>query len=127
VFITCGELVYEASKRAQEALFRLNRFHELRENWDSYGATKPKAMVIVEARSFVQAMDRTGLEPYFVSPGPNGEVMVEYRFEGGVEAEVHFRPDEHRYLLIVQGDDILYDGPFSMAEFQAHGSARRLY
>lgn len=117
---------YELSHKAQEALFRLNRFHELKENWDSYGAAVPKAMVILDARRFVQAMDRIGLEPYFVSPGPNGEVMVEYRTEEGIEAEVHFKEDHSRYLLVSRGDDFLFDGPFAMKAFMQHVAGRAL-
>jgi hypothetical protein len=115
---------YELSNKAQEALFRLNRFHELKENWDSYGAAVPKVMVVLEARRFVQAMDRSGLEPYFVSPGPNGEVMVEYRTEVGVEAEVHFKEDHGRYLLVSREDEFVFDGPFDLKAFMHHVAGR---
>ena len=117
-------LEYELSNKAQEALFRLNRFHELKENWDSYGAVVPKAMVVMEARRFIQAMDRSGLEPYFVSPGPNGEVMVEYRTDEGAEAEVHFKEDHSRYLLVSRGDEFLFDGPFELKAFMQHVAGR---
>lgn len=117
---------YELSPRAHEALFRLQRFHELKEDWDSYGATVPKAMTILASKQFVQAMDRRGLEPYFVSPGPNGELMVEYSAENGLEIEVHFNGDGSRHLLVMDDDTILYDGPFADQLFLKHATGRGL-
>lgn len=114
----------ELGHRSQEAVFRLNRFHELKENWDSYGATVPKAMTILEAKQFVIALDRIGVEPYFVSPGPNGEVMLEYRTEGGLEAEVHFHGDGSDHLLVSQGEDFLFDAAFDMNSFLKHVAGR---
>lgn len=111
---------------ADEALFRLQRFHELKENWDSYGAAVPKVMTVLSAKQFVQTKDRHGIEPYFVSPGPNGEVMVEYRTGHGLEIEVHFNNDGSRHLLVAEGDEILYDGPFSDQVFAKHAAGRRL-
>lgn len=108
----------------EKVMLELDSFHELKENWDSYGAPVPKAMVIVEARRFVQSMDRSGLEPYFVSPGPNGEVMVEYRTDEGVEAEVHFKEDHTRYLLVSHGAAFLFDGPFEVNAFMQHVAGR---
>lgn len=113
---------YELSFRAHEALFRLQRFHELKEDWDSYGALVPKAMTILAAKQFVQAMDRKELAPYFVSPGPSGELMVEYRSEGGMEVEVHFHGDGSRLLLVTEGDAILYEGPYTEQKFLKHAA-----
>ena len=118
VFVSHCE--HTISDKAREALFRLSRFTGLKENWDSYGAAVPKAMTVLEAKRFVQSMDRMGFEPYFVSPGPNGEVMVEYRTDDSREAQVHFNEDGSQELLLVAGSDYPYEGVFDRAKFLSH-------
>jgi len=50
--------------------------------------------------------------------------MVEYRSENGIVAEVHFKEDHSRYLLISHNDAFVYDGPFDLKAFIQHVAGR---
>ena len=108
------------SDQAQEALFRISRFTGLKENWDSYGASTIGQATVEAAKRFVVVMDRKGVAPYFVSPGPNGEVLVEFRMENGKEAEVYFHDDGTRRLLLIDGKEFPFEGDYNAQEFLKH-------
>ena len=74
---------------------------KLEDNWDSYGAAKPIQTVLKEAQHFIKIMRGKGITPYFIAPGPSGDIMVEYKNASGVEAEVHFRVGDERLLVAV--------------------------
>ena len=112
------------SPKALDMLGRLEHFEELPVNWDSYGASVPQASTIQRARALVEHLDQADVPPYFTSPGPNGEVMVEYRLSDNVEAEFHYA-EEGDDLLVMRGDKVLYEGPLDMNEFWQYVRIRR--
>lgn len=91
----------EVSKRGREALFRLDRFRELRPNWDSYNAAVLSKAALEAAERFIIRLDRKGIPPYFVSPGPNGDVLVQYKCDNGHEAEIWFEKDGSSDMLLI--------------------------
>ena len=84
-------------------------FDRLDSNWDSYGAVTPSAEVIEAAISFVRKADTNLLPFYFAAPGPNGEVVVEFR-RGRREASAYFNPDRSTELIMTDGDKIVSEG-----------------
>ena len=122
--LAAGLVGDELSPAALDVLGRLDRFLELRENWDSYGALPPKASTIAQARGMVQHLDQAGVPPYFASPGPGGQVMVEYRLPDDISAELHFAEDGNE-LLVMRGEEVLYEDRMDLDEFWPHVRRRR--
>jgi hypothetical protein len=108
------------SSRGQEALFRLGRFKELKPNWDSYNAEVPATGTVEAARKFVVRMDRKGISPYFVSPGPNGDVLVQYKCDNGHEAEIWFEDDGSTTMLLITPNKTPYEAPLDMEFLLEH-------
>jgi hypothetical protein len=110
----------EVSKRGREALFRLDRFRELQPNWDSYNAAVPADTALKAAEKFIMQLDRKGIPPYFVSPGPNGDVMVQYKCDNGHEAELWFEKDGSSVMLLITPDKPPYEAALDMEFLQSH-------
>lgn len=110
----------EVSKRGREALFRLDRFRELKPNWDSYNAAVPTEAALNAAERFIIRLDRKGIPPYFVSPGPNGDVLVQYKCDNGHEAEIWFEKDGSSEMLLVTPGKSPYEAPLDMEFLLVH-------
>lgn len=108
------------SERGREALFRLDRFRELKPNWDSYNAIVPESATLKAAETFVVRMDRRGIPPYFVSPGPNGDVLIQYKCANGHEAEVWFEGNGASTMLLITPDKTPYEAAVDMDFLLAH-------
>lgn len=108
------------SKRSREALFRLDRFRELKPNWDSYNATVPTEASLNNAERFIIRLDRKDIPPYFVSPGPNGDVLVQYKCDNGHEAEIWFEKDGSSDMLLITPGKPPYEAPLDMEFLLEH-------
>ena len=73
-------------------IHRITSFLKLNENWDSYNAAKPDSLAIRKAIQFVKAFDRFNIYPFFTAPGPNGEILVEFKNQNR-STEAYFNPD----------------------------------
>lgn len=111
---------HKLSSRGQEALFRLDRFKELKPNWDSYEAEVPAEMTVEAARKFILRMDRKAISPYFVSPGPNGDVLVQYKCDNGHEAEIWFEDDGSTTMLLITPNQAPYEALLDMEFLLEH-------
>lgn len=110
------------SPGAKEALMRLERLKSLKPDWDSYGGIAASSETLGRARAFILLADAKVWPVYFVSPGPNGEVLVQLRSTPKKEAEVYFLPDGRTDLLLCEGDGFPYEGPFDTKELEAFWS-----
>lgn len=86
------------SEEAKQIISKLNQFKVLNENWDSYGAIPPSIESVEKAIRFVKKADKNLLPFYFTAPGPNGELVIEFR-KGNREAAVYFNPDGTTELI----------------------------
>lgn len=93
---------------------KLNDFGRLKDNWDSYGAEVPSKISIKNARRFLLDNAHVALQFYFVSPGVNGEIMIELK-NGNKSAEIYFLPDASTELVMFEGDDCIFEGSLSKA------------
>ena len=57
---------------------KLQRFSELPENWNSYGASAPTSAVIEEARKILTAVIDLGLSEPWVAPGGDGSIGLQW-------------------------------------------------
>jgi hypothetical protein len=101
------------SFKALELLTRVVKYFKLPQNWDGNGAVPPTHETILKAMSFIQQSDINQLPLHFVAPGPNGEIVVEFKKEN-LSAEVFFDPD------LAETEYVIYDG--GNQEVFEHGS-----
>lgn len=88
---------------------KIHSYKNLEVNWDSYGAIPPSSANIERAISFVKRADKNLLPFYFSAPGPNGELVLEFR-QGDKEAAAYFNPDGTTELILNEGDNIILEG-----------------
>lgn len=96
------------SNNAKSFILKLNSFYSLRNNWDSYGAKKPKTKNIKKAIKLVKKADKDKLPIYFTAPGPNGEVVVMFK-KGKLEASIFFNEDGTDEVIIRRGRKYLLE------------------
>ncbi|WP_373551521.1 hypothetical protein [Haliscomenobacter sp.] len=89
---------------------KLLGFKNLKKDWDSYGAAAPDLNAINNAIEFVNKAYELNLPIYFVAPGVNGEVMIEFKAGDDKAAEIYFNPDNSTEMLLFVGDDGFFEG-----------------
>ena len=99
-------VIHQLSEDAINAISKLQGFAQLAPNWDSYGAAAPTAQVIKRAEKFIREIDKQGITVYFVAPGPNGEILVEFQ-KGRRSAEVYFHPDQLANFALFEEDELV--------------------
>ncbi len=97
------------SDSAKHFITKLHSFKSLSANWDSYGAQPPSEKNIEVAISFIAKADKNLLPFYFVAPGPNGELVLEFR-KGNKEASAYFNPDGSTELILNDGNNFVLEG-----------------
>ncbi len=88
---------------------KLNRLAALPKAWDSYRAEAPSPVALDEARSFIIHNYMLDLPFYFLAPGVNGEVMIEFQ-KGTKAAELYFLPDGQCELILFKDDEVEREG-----------------
>ena len=88
----------------------LLKFKDLKDNWDGYGAQAPDWNAIDAAIIFLDKVNDLDLPLYFVAPGVNGEVMIEFKVGNDKAAEIYFNPDNSTEMLLFVGDDGFFEG-----------------
>ena len=97
------------SESARQMIAKAKSFKSLQDNWDSHGAIAPSSENIERAISFIKHADKNLLPFYFTAPGPNGELVVEFK-KGNKEAAAYFNPDGTTELVMNEGDSIIEEG-----------------
>ncbi len=108
IFITIGETP-EMSFSARKAINKIKSYSGLENNWDGYGAVKPTDNTINNAINFLRKADEDGLNVYFVAPGPNGEIVIEFKRDN-LEAEVYFNEDNTNQIMVYDRDECIAEG-----------------
>lgn len=101
-------------------IVKLQGFKNLEDDWDSYGAAPPSEKAIKNAKDFLLAIERKNLHVYFVAPGRNGEVLVEFKGDHGKAAEIYFNHDGSAEMLLFDKDDCIFEGEFSETKLIPH-------
>jgi hypothetical protein len=92
----------------RDLVSRLDRMSALPSNWDGYGAEAPSPISIKNAIRFIIDSGRFGLPYYFVAPGVNGEVMVEFK-KNTKAAEIFFWNDNSAELLLYENENVVLE------------------
>jgi type I restriction enzyme S subunit len=93
----------------KQFITKLESFKSLEPNWDSYGAQPPSSKTVETAINFVKKADKNELPLYFVAPGPNGELVIEFR-KGKKEASAFINPDGSTELILNEGNNYVLEG-----------------
>lgn len=107
--IQAQQYIPELSLRAKEVLIKLSGFRLLKNNWDGEGAIAPDKEVINMATRFLSLADGSDLPIYFTAPGPNGEIVLEYK-NGENMAEVFFEENDHSEMVLYEEKKQMYAG-----------------
>lgn len=100
-----GLLSTKASKQEK----KLRGFLNLPTNWDGNDAIPPDAEIVDVAIKFLRKMDEFDLPIDFSAPGPNGEILLEYR-RLDLSAEIYFEPNGETEMITYRGDVQEYAG-----------------
>jgi hypothetical protein len=109
------------SPQARVQLKKLNSFSKLPINWDGEGAVPPSEGILREATGFLKSMDEYDMPIDFSAPGPNGEILLEYR-SNGFSAEIYFNPGEENEMILYSGQEQVYCDIINLDELVAHFS-----
>ena len=109
----------ELSVKAKEILHKLYRFRQLLPNWDGNQASVPGEDIINKAADLLITADEYDLPIYFTAPGPNGELVLEYKYND-LMAEVFFEEDKNIEMILYTGKDQIYAGDFDLKNLITH-------
>lgn len=101
------------SGKAKEFLKKISTYKNLQENWDSNGAIPPSHELILKASTFIQVVDELNIPLYFIAPGPNGEIVIEYK-NGDNTAEIFFNEDGSQEMILYSGKEQHYANGLDM-------------
>lgn len=99
----------ELSMKAKEVLHKLYSFHKLKPDWDGNGSLVPTEDIIRITSNFLSDMDEYDLPVYFTAPGPNGEIVLEYKNNENT-AEIFFENDHSTEMLLYKDKNQIYAG-----------------
>ncbi len=97
------------SDQIAEMIQKLSRLKHLEENWDSYGASEPSPVALANSLSFLIDNHNLALPFYFLAPGINGEILIEFKQENKA-AELYLLPDGENELLLFENDELISEG-----------------
>lgn len=97
------------SESARQMIAKTKSFKSLPDNWDGHGAVAPTSENIERAILFIKHADKNLLPFYFTAPGPNGELVVEFK-KGNKEAAAYFNSDGTTELVMNEGDVVFEEG-----------------
>jgi hypothetical protein len=109
----------ELSTKAKEILHKLYKFKQLKTDWDGNGAITPKEDVINNAANFLTNSDEFDLPIYFTAPGPNGEIVLEYKKRDDT-AEIFFEEDNISEMILYKGKKQVYAGKIQLKQLITH-------
>ncbi len=95
-----------------EMIQKLSRLNELLPNWDSYHADAPSPVAIHNALFFLIKNHSLALPFYFLAPGVNGEVMIEFK-NGTRAAELYFLADGSNEIILFENDEVVLESNLS--------------
>jgi hypothetical protein len=88
-----------------KAIDKISEFADLKENWDSYGASPVPESVLSRAKDIVRKIYLRNIEVYFTAPSPSGDIMIELR-NLGKTLEIEILSDGNCTYTSYEGDDI---------------------
>lgn len=113
------DVIPPLSPKAIEVILRLLSFESLNENWDGNDATPPSNELIWLAINTIVSTSIGNLPLYFTAPGPNGEILIEFKL-GNRTAEIYFEDNDFAELVLYKGANQSYVGEFKPMLLASH-------
>jgi hypothetical protein len=95
------------SPKAKEFLKKLKAYKNLPDNWDGDEGVPPEENNIRKAASFILETDELDLPFYFIAPGPNGEIVIEYK-NGTRTAEIFLNENEKDEMILYKDKEQVF-------------------
>ncbi len=119
IHIQAQSYIPKLSGKAIDILYKVFNFGKLKSNWDGNHANVPTEDVIRRAVSFLTLGDESDLPIYFTAPGPNGEIVLEYKNEKNT-AEVFFEENTFSEMFLYEDKKMVYSGEVQMNKLIDH-------
>lgn len=74
-----GESIYLSESLNEDSLEKLDSYKFLKDNWDYCESIAPTIEVIESAIDLVNKLNLWSKKIFYISPGPDGEIMIELR------------------------------------------------
>lgn len=116
--------IFSFSETTRLYIAKAERFRNLGKGFDSYNADSPSEIAIDNAISFIKLSDKLGLPLYFVAPGRNGDVLVEFKDKLNKAVEVYFNADNSKEMLFYKGEICCFEGDYNFNSLQFFLSAK---
>jgi len=97
------------SDKAREIIRKIYHYKYLPAGWDESGGDPPSEKTINDAIGFSEIADEYDLPFYFTAPGPNGEIVIEFKSLDKA-AEVYFDEDGLSEMILYAGKEQVYAG-----------------
>ncbi len=100
-FGTSTSVSMPGDKLNDQTLFeitKLRSFLQLPHNWDSYQAIAPSKIAVENSIDFVIRLGRRQLNPFYIVPSPNGDILVELK-QDNVSLEFIFGEDGTNQII----------------------------
>lgn len=119
IHIQAQSIIPMFSAKAKDILYKVYNFGKLKTNWDGNEAIAPTEDVIRNVVSFLTLGNENDLPIYFTAPGPNGEIVLEYKNEENT-AEVFFEDNNFSEMFLYTGKKMVYSGEVQMSNLIQH-------
>lgn len=97
------------SQEISQLLQKLDRIELLEDNWNGYDADTPSENAIQAARDFIIENRDLALPFYFLAPGVQGEIILEFSHNNR-SAELYFNKDNTTELIFLEDDEAVLEG-----------------
>ena len=103
----------QPSVKAREMIKKILQYKYLPPGWDGESAEPPNMEIISKAIAFIASADEFDLPFYFTAPGPNGEIIVEFK-SNTKTGEIYFNEDGSTEMILYNGNDQVYANQINM-------------
>lgn len=94
---------------SEESLVEIRRiwsFKILKHNWDGEFSPPIGRMALIKAERVIRNLDTWGIKPFFVSPGKEGEVVIEYS-KKPYSCEIWVQEDGSNEIYLYENSDLV--------------------
>jgi len=119
---TCIEISVYLKKVTPKTLVilrTLSKYSNFNNNWDEEGSLKPSEGTITKAKNAIMEIEEFDLPFYFSAPGPNGEILLEFKDKED-SAELYFEEGRSEEMILYKGSNQVYVGEMNKFKLINH-------
>lgn len=104
------------SENNSRAIGTINSYKTLKNNWDGYGALSPSDKTITKTVTFILKLSEYDVEVFFVAPTPDGDILVETKFENAA-LEFELASDSEDTITATQNNEFVSEAVLNDTTF----------